>query len=198
MGNTTQKHREDYKILTNDVLKRFRFLTGFSEDFISREHQKFYATASNGRAKKSQIEELLHDYLPAGTRKHMKRLNDSLFSAIDTNDDGYIDFGEYLISLKFFQTESPIVKADFVFRIIDKDGNDRVTKKELEHILTCLQEFHKSLNDSGVTEMTTDGLKPATERLLQKLDQDNSGDISISEFVDGWFKDNTIRALFTF
>ncbi|CAF1930681.1 unnamed protein product [Rotaria magnacalcarata] len=198
MGNTTQKHNEDYKILTNDIFKRFHLMLGFSEDFIRTEHQKFYATANNGRSKKSQIEELLHDYLPPATRKHTKQLNNSLFSAIDTNDDGYVDFGEYLMSLKFFQTESPTERADFVFRIIDKDGNNRLTKRELEHILTCLQEYHKSLNDSGVTEMTNDGPKSATERLFQKLDQDSSGDINVSEFVDGWLKDNTIRTLFTF
>ncbi len=119
-------------------------------------------------------------------------------SAIDTKNDGYIDFVEYLMSIKFFQTDSPIEKADFVFRIIDKNGDHMVTKKELERILKCLQDYHKSLADIRVSDVISDGPKPAATAIVEKLDEDKSGTIGVSEFVDAWLKDETIRALFTF
>ena len=144
------------------------------------------------------MEELLGDYFPPAKRKHSKYLTDCVFSAIDTNNDGYIDFLEYLMSIKFFQTESPIEKADFIFRIIDKNGDNLVTKKELERILKCLQEYHKSLSNIHVTDVINDGAKPAANAVIEKLDEDKSGIIGVSEFVDGWLKDETIRALFTF
>jgi Ca2+-binding EF-hand superfamily protein len=198
MGNLICKHDEIYKILTDETLNHCRNITGFNDQEILNEHQKFFSVAHDGRLKKSHMEELLGDYLPLTKRKHSKYLTNCVFSAIDTNNDGHIDFVEYLMSIKFFQTESPIEKADFVFRIIDKNGDNLVTKKELQRILKCLQEYHKSLVDIRISDVISEGPKPAATTIIEKLDEDKSGVIGVSEFVDGWLKDETIRALFTF
>ena len=198
MGNLLRKHGELYKTLTDEILSQCRTTTSFDDDEIRSQHQKFFAVADDGRLKKSEMEELLGDYLPSTKRKHSKYLTACVFSAIDSNNDGFIDFLEYLTSVKFFQTESPIEKADFVFRIIDKNSDNQVTKKELERILTCLQEYHKSSSDVHVTEVISDGPKPAAHAIIERLDEDKSGLIGVSEFVDGWLKDETIRALFNF
>lgn len=198
MGHSLRKPGEYYKTLTDDTLSRLRIITGFSYDEIFAEHAKFFRVAENGGLKKSQMEQLLGDFIPSFKHKHIKYLTDCIFSAIDINDDGFIDFLEYLISVKFFQTESPIEKADFVFRIIDKNGDKQVTRKEIERLLKCLEDFHKTSSNARVTSVMNDGAKPAADIIIAKLDEDNSGTIGVSEFVDGWLKDETIRALFTF
>lgn len=198
MGNLFRKHGEVYQTLTDEILNHCRTITGFPDETIRNEHQKFFSVAEDGRLKKSHLEELLGDYLPSTKRKNSKYLTTCVFSAIDTNNDGYIDFVEYLMSLKFFQTESPIEKADFIFRIIDKNGDNLVTKKEMERILKCLQDYHKSLPDIRIADVIGDGPKPAATILVEKLDEDKSGVIGVSEFVDAWLKDETIRTLFTF
>jgi len=198
MGNLFRKPGEVHKTLTNELIVHCRTITGFNDEEIHNEHNKFFSVTEDGRLKKCHMEELIGDYLPSTKRKHSKYLTDCVFSAIDTNNDGYIDFVEYLMSIKFFQTESPIEKADFVFRIIDKNGDNLVTKKELERILNCLQNYHKSLTNVHAIDVISDGPKPAATAIVEKLDEDKSGVIGISEFVDAWLKDETIRALFTF
>src|SRR5215467_7287441 len=113
MGNFVRKQGELYKVLNDDTLSHCRNVTGFSDDEIHKEHAKFFDIAEDGRLKKPYMEELLGDYIPPAKRKRVKYLTDCVFSAIDTNNDHYIDFLEYLMSIKFFQTESPIEKADF-------------------------------------------------------------------------------------
>lgn len=198
MGNSTSKHANDYKILGTDVLARFRTLTGFQDDEILAEHKKFFSIARDGRLKKSQMETLFSDHLPATKHRHLKYLTRCIFSAIDRNGDGYIDFNEYLMSLKFFGVQSPVEKANFIFRIIDENGDNRVTKKELQHLLKCLQEYHKSLSNAQVSDITAHGPEPATDMLFENLDTDKSGFIGVSEFVDGWLKNETVRTLFSF
>jgi Ca2+-binding EF-hand superfamily protein len=198
MGNFLRKPDELYKTLTDDVLAHCRNVTGFSDDEIRKEHAKFFNIAEDGRLKKCYMEELLGDYIPPAKRKHVKYLTDCVFSAIDTNNDHYIDFLEYLMSIKFFQTQSPIEKADFIFRVIDKNGDNLVSKKEIERVLKCLEEYHKKSSNIHVTNVMHDGAKPAASAIIEKLDEDKSGLIGVSEFVDGWLKDETIRALFTF
>jgi len=198
MGNLFRKQGEVYKTLTDDNLSHCRNITGFTDEEIYNEHKKFFTVANDGRLKNSHLEDLLGHYLPQTKRKNSKYLTDCVFSAIDTDNNGYIDFIEYLTSIKFFQTESPIEKADFIFRIIDKNGDHIVTQKELQRILKCLQDYHKSLTNISVSDIIDDGPKPAATAIIQKLDEDKSGVIGVSEFVDAWLKDDTIRALFTF
>jgi Ca2+-binding EF-hand superfamily protein len=198
MGNLCRKQDAVYKTLTDDILTHCQHITGFDDEEIRNQHRKFFSVAEDGHLKKSHMEELLGEYLPPTKRKNSKYLTDCVFSAIDTKNDGYIDFIEYLMSIKFFQTESPIEKADFVFRIIDKNGDNHVTKKELERILKCLQDYHQSLADIRISDIINDGPKPAANAIIEELDEDKSGVIGISEFVDGWLKNETIRALFTF
>lgn len=198
MGNLFRKPGELYKTLTDETINHCQTITGFSEEEIRNEHQKFFSVAHDGKLKRSHLEDLIGDYLPPTKPKHSKYLTTCIFSAIDTKNDGYIDFVEYLMSIKFFETESPIEKADFVFRIIDKNGDHLVTQKELERILKCLKEYHQSLTDIRIADVISDGPKPAAQALIQKLDEDQSGKIGVSEFVDAWLKDETIRALFTF
>ena len=198
MGNLLRKHGELYKTLTDDILAHCHNVTGFSTDEILKEHEKFFEVAEDGRLKKPYLEELLGDHIPPSKYKHIKYLTNCIFSAVDSNHDGYIDFLEYLMSIKFFQSRSPSEKADFIFRIIDKNGDNLVTRKEIERVLKCFEEYHKNSSNSHVTKMMSDGVKPAANAIIEKLDEDKSGLIGLSEFVDGWLKDETIRALFTF
>jgi len=198
MGNYLRKHGELYQTLNDDVLEHCRRVTGFNDNQIRAHHSKFFAVTEDGRLKQSHMDKLLGDYLPAAKKKRSKYLTKCVFSAVDTNNDGYIDFLEYLMSIKFFETDSPVEKADFIFRIIDKNGDNLVTQKELERILKCLEEYHATSSIASVTETMSDGPKPAASAVIKKLDEDRSGSIGVSEFVDGWLKNETIRALFTF
>ncbi|CAF1394954.1 unnamed protein product [Adineta ricciae] len=198
MGNIIRKHGELYKTLTDDVLNQCCSVTGFTPEVIRKEHDKFFDVAGDGRLKKEYMEELIGDYMPQVSGKRLKYLTNCIFSAIDTNNDGYIDFLEYLMSIKFFQTESPIEKADFIFRIMDKNGDHLVTRKEIARLLECLEDYHKNSSNSSITSVMSGGVKPAANFVLAKLDEDKSGLIGMSEFVDGWLKDETIRTLFTF
>jgi len=198
MGNIVRKPDELYKTLDDQTVARCRTVTGLSDKEIRAEHAKFFDLAEDGRLKKPYLEELLGDHIPPGKYKHVKYLIDCVFSAIDTNNDRHVDFLEYLMSIKFFRTESPIEKAHFMFRIIDRNSDNLVSQKELERVLKCLQEYHKKTSNTHVTNVMNAGIKPAASAILERLDEDKSGLIEISEFVDGWLKDETIRALFSF
>lgn len=198
MGNFLQKDQQLYSTLNDDLLTHCQQITGFTEDEIRFEHERFFYIAPDGRLKKLYVEELLGDHIPNTKWKHIKYLIDCLFAAIDANSDGSIDFLEYLMSRKFFQTDSPREKADFIFRIIDRNGDNIVSKKDLERILACLEDYHRHSSNLHVIKMINGGVKPTADRILHQLDEDHSGLIDRTEFIQGWLNDETIRALFTF
>ena len=197
MGNHLHKPNDFYEVLTDDALKHCRTVTGFDNEKIRTEHAKFFDVANNGHLKRVHMEKIIGDLILPAKRKHARYLTDCIFLAMDTNDDGYIDFLEYLMSVKFLETNSPIEKAHFVFRVMDRNGDNQVTKNEIRRILQCLEEYHKETSNIDIQNTMTDDTKTISNAVIKKLDEDNSGFISASEFVDGWLKDKTIRTLFT-
>ena len=198
MGNILRKQTELYKTLTDEVVAHCRQISGLTDGEIRHEHARFFDLAEDGRLKKIYMEELLGDHIPAGKWKRMKYLIDCLFSAIDTNNDGYIDFLEYLMSVKFFQTESSAEKADFIFRIMDKNGDKMISGKDIQRLLECLEEYHRKSSNAHVLDAMSHGTKSATNAIVEKLDHKKSGLIGADDFTSGWLKDESIRALFTF
>src|ERR1700722_8356180 len=103
MGNILRRKDGTYQTLTDGLLEHCRNITGFSDDEIRAEHRKFFSLVNDGRLKKSHFNDVLGEYLSSTKKKYSTYLAHCVFSAIDTNDDGYIDFLECLISMKFFQ-----------------------------------------------------------------------------------------------
>ncbi|CAF0914060.1 unnamed protein product [Didymodactylos carnosus] len=199
MGNILhRKHGEHYLKLNDEMITRAKMTTNFNETEINEYHHKFFSIASDGKLKKSLLNDILGDYLPGDKKSRSKYLSDSIFKAIDQDDNGYMDFFEYLYALKFLTTESPIEKAEFIYKILDRNGDKIVTQKEIYRILKSLESYHQSINgnNSNVNEITANGSKQAANVILEKLDEDKSGSITPSEFMDGYLKDDTIRALF--
>jgi Ca2+-binding EF-hand superfamily protein len=198
MGNIQRTAHEFDGIPIDDVIDRCHQLTGLNHDNIRHEHQRFFHLAEHGRLKKVYVEELLADHIPDSKWKHMKYFIDCLFKAIDTNENGSIDFLEYIMTRKLFHTALPIEKANFIFRMIDRNGDQLITRKELERILKCLEEHHQQSTNRHVTHLMTDGIQSAVNTIVDKLDEHRSGVIDRTQFVHGWLNDETIREIFTF
>jgi len=92
-----------------------------------------------------------------------------LFSQIDSDGNGTIDFPEFLTmmarKMKDTDSEEEILEA---FKVFDKDGNGFISAAELRHIMTNLGE---KLTDEEVDEM------------IREADIDGDGQINYEEFV---------------
>ncbi|CAF1342519.1 unnamed protein product [Didymodactylos carnosus] len=190
MGNTLhRKHGEHYLVLNNEMIQRAKTTTHFNEQQIRNYHSTFFSVTKDGKLKKSSLNKLLDEYLPGDKKSRSKYLTDSIFNAIDQDENGYMDFFEYLYALKYLQSDVPIEKAEFMYRVLDRDGDKSVTRNELYKLLKCLESYHRAA--VGVDS------KEYANQVLEKLDEDKSGTITPSEFIDGYLKDETMRALFT-
>lgn len=94
-------------------------------------------------------------------------LND-LIREIDSNTDGSIDFPEFLTMMARKMRDSDSQAEIFeAFRVFDKDGDGKIDKGELKHVLTSIGE---KLTEEEVDEM------------LREADTNNDGVIDIKEF----------------
>lgn len=94
-----------------------------------------------------------------------------LFSLIDQNESGEIDFNEFLVGLWNVCTFDEESLLRFAFNLIDKDGSGYVDKDEVEQ---CVKDVHGTRYDRRLTAHI--------KKVLKKYDKNKDGQFSFDEF----------------
>jgi Ca2+-binding EF-hand superfamily protein len=101
-----------------------------SERDLIRSYRLFKKTDSNGdgRIQKSEFARAF--------KLEQDVFFDRLFSLIDTDESGYIDFREFVIVLGAFQLANATGRVRFAFRLLDLDDSGAISKDEFK---ACIQ-----------------------------------------------------------
>ena len=67
--------------------------------------------------------------------KDFSTMENTVFEAFDTNNDGVIDFKEYMIVFYILSYGTPEQKMMQIFRLCDLDKDGTVSKYELKYVL---------------------------------------------------------------
>eukprot|EP00826_Nyctotherus_ovalis_P049524 TRINITY_DN599_c0_g3_i4.p2 TRINITY_DN599_c0_g3~~TRINITY_DN599_c0_g3_i4.p2 ORF type:complete len:209 (-),score=72.37 TRINITY_DN599_c0_g3_i4:103-729(-) len=113
--------------------------------------------------------ELLEGYMKLGkTKKQAARIVDKIMNQIDLNNNGTIDYSEFLMANLRHEDITSSEKLKEAFKIFDKDGDGHITVKEIKEVLGG--------NDEAVAE------------LVKAADLDGDGQISFDEFTQMMMK----------
>lgn len=117
----------------------------------------------------------------AETLVRLRAVYDRQFSAIDTNDDGKVSKAEFQVS------------AALSFREVDLDGDGRATREEVMLVERLAEDARKKARDAHCrtnVDCNGDGVIDLEEfvgyetaRLMERLDQDNDGRITLQSFL---------------
>ena len=58
-----------------------------------------------------------------------------LFRSFDADNDGYVDFKEFIVGLCASGSDKPETKLKWAFKMYDEDGNGAITRKEMVGML---------------------------------------------------------------
>ena len=92
-----------------------------------------------------------------------------MISEIDSDDNGFIDFPEFLTMMARKMKENNNIKDEIheIFKVFDKEGNGFISVAELSHVMTSLGE---ELTEEEVKEM------------IKEADIDGDGQVSYEDF----------------
>ena len=94
---------------------------------------------------------------------------DAIFNKLDRNNNGYIEYEEFVraaVSKEYFIKENIL---RFAFRYFDKDNSGEIEFKEIKDL------FSKSIEDRSK-------LNETLEEIIKEVDINNDGKINFKEF----------------
>lgn len=125
MGNSTSSK------LSKEILEDLKLNTKFSQTEISLWYENFQKQCPSGRITPAEFEQIYARFFPdsdtAGYARHV-------FRSFDTNDDGTLDFKEYIIALHMTSSGRTTRKLEWAFSLFDVDKNGYINKSEVTEI----------------------------------------------------------------
>lgn len=125
MGNTTSS------ALSKEILDDLKLSTKFTETEISQWYENFQKQCPTGRITPEEFEQIYTRFFPESDAKSYAR---HVFRSFDTNDDGTLDFKEYIIALHMTSTGKTTRKLEWAFSLFDVDKNGYINKTEVTEI----------------------------------------------------------------
>ena len=171
---------EDSIGIYRDIGKKFEL----SEADLKREHRNFLEICPDGFMSKNTFVELSRRVL--GDK--VKQNSDSLFRVFDADDNGCIDFEEYMLALRASSLHSREEKLKWIFDVFDKDRSGTICPDEIESLLGAL--FDISGHDTS-----EDVLEEACKDVMDSVDSNGDGQITKEEFVGNALKSETITGI---
>uniref|UniRef100_A0A667Z3J7 Guanylate cyclase activator 1g n=1 Tax=Myripristis murdjan TaxID=586833 RepID=A0A667Z3J7_9TELE len=114
---------------------------------------------------------------------------ETIFRSFDTNRDNRLDFLEYVAALNLVLRGNLEDRLKWSFKVYDRDGNGRLDKQEVKHIIRVRTKFHVQRSNMDMTP------NEVCDRIFELVDQNKDGQISLTEFMEGAQKDEWLMDL---
>jgi len=176
--------------LTQKEIAMLRSTSKLSDKEIKLWHAEFLRKYPTGQFDKNTFNEAIKELYP---QDKTTTTVDALFNAIDTNNDGTVNFNEFLFFAAVNGHNGSLdERLDLMFDLWDVSNDGQIDQNELAHLISAIYDR------SGVKDRH--GEKNPHNRakaIIQKLDVSGDKKLSREEFVNGCKNDEIIQKFLT-
>lgn len=149
--------------------------TGMDREEVEVHYEKFLSNHKNGRISKRSFQALLQQSYPGAEPAVLTKLAQHIFRMYDTNQDGHIDFIEFMLALYIMNNGSAEANLKQIFRVFDINNDGAISLKELQKIV---KDLHKLLKDQ-----TDDSEENFAKIAFTEMDNNGDGKVDEEEFI---------------
>jgi Ca2+-binding EF-hand superfamily protein len=110
------------------------------------------------------------------------------FAAFDSDKNGFVDFGEFMIAYVATNSTDPREKLKYAFEMYDLDNNKVLDEHEIKQVVRSMFKL-LAVDEQNVN------FDRCIENIMSSLDVDNDSKITKSEFIEGILSDSYLNTL---
>eukprot|EP00002_Diphylleia_rotans_P032226 TRINITY_DN6750_c0_g2_i1.p1 TRINITY_DN6750_c0_g2~~TRINITY_DN6750_c0_g2_i1.p1 ORF type:complete len:178 (-),score=49.23 TRINITY_DN6750_c0_g2_i1:283-816(-) len=161
--------------LSREEVDKLQEATHFDAKELRAMHKQFYADAPNGEIPR---EDFLRTMEQMGIKDAF--LRDLVFNAFDENQDGSINFNEFILALSVMTRGTADEKLEFAFSMYDLDHNGCISKDEM---VVIMESFCKLVG--GLVSYGGDAYQTPTQfvdKFFNEMDENKDGVITLEVY----------------
>merc|ERR1712212_161550 len=148
--------------------------SGLDEAQVKEAFNAFVTEHPNGRMKPKEFTAMMSQALP---KKGASKMEKHVFRAYDTNNDGYIDFVEFMVIFYIMSDGTPEEVLGKIFRVFDGNSDGTISKKELKRLI---KDMFMMIKEENPEEASKEFITSST---FAEMDEDQNGKVTLEEFT---------------
>ena len=162
--------------------------SGKTEQEIKESFFAFLKDHPSGKINQEEFKELLKQALP---KKYVNTMAEHIYRMYDENQDGSIDFKEFMVIFYVMSegSEEEVLKG--IFRAFDTDGNGSLTLDEIKKLVKSIYRLLKKDDPNLESE------KFIADSTFAECDKDGDGKVTREEFIASCLDKGAFTTLLT-
>ena len=169
MGSSNGKpvvRQEDITALANS--------SGLEESQVKQYSDAFLRDHPDGKMKPKDFHDMIEKALPKLDTSNMEK---HVYRIYDTNDDGYINFTEFMMIFFIMSDGLPEEVLTKIFRVFDVNSDGTITQKEMAKLIRDMYSLLKEEDPSLATK------ELVAKSAFAEMDSDQDRKVSLEEFI---------------
>eukprot|EP00091_Calanus_sinicus_P000872 TRINITY_DN1082_c0_g1_i4.p1 TRINITY_DN1082_c0_g1~~TRINITY_DN1082_c0_g1_i4.p1 ORF type:complete len:196 (+),score=75.63 TRINITY_DN1082_c0_g1_i4:221-808(+) len=148
--------------------------SGLDEAQVKEAFNAFVAEHPNGKMKPKDFREMMSKALP---KKDASKMEKHVFRIYDSNNDGYIDFSEFMLIFFIMSDGTPEEVLTKIFRVFDVNSDGTITQKEMTKLIKDMYGLLKSEDPNLAAK------ELISKSAFAEMDKDQDGKVTTAEFI---------------
>eukprot|EP00090_Calanus_glacialis_P010244 TRINITY_DN1862_c0_g1_i4.p1 TRINITY_DN1862_c0_g1~~TRINITY_DN1862_c0_g1_i4.p1 ORF type:complete len:196 (-),score=70.00 TRINITY_DN1862_c0_g1_i4:205-792(-) len=148
--------------------------SGLDEAQVKESFDAFIAEHPNGKMKPKDFREMMSKALP---KKDAGKMEKHVFRIYDSNNDGYIDFSEFMLIFFIMSDGTPEEVLTKIFRVFDVNSDGTITQKEMTKLIKDMYGLLKSEDPNLAAKDLI------SKSAFAEMDKDQDGKVTTEEFI---------------
>eukprot|EP00092_Neocalanus_flemingeri_P081648 GFUD01102034.1.p1 GENE.GFUD01102034.1~~GFUD01102034.1.p1 ORF type:complete len:219 (-),score=76.40 GFUD01102034.1:244-900(-) len=161
-------------VLRDEDIAALSKSSGLDEAQVKESFDLFVAEHPNGKMKPKDFREMMSKALP---KKDASKMEKHVFRIYDANNDGYIDFSEFMMIFFIMSEGAPEEVLTKIFRVFDVNSDGSITQKEMTKLI---KDMYGLLQSEDPNLAAKDLIAKSA---FAEMDKDQDGKVTTDEFI---------------
>ena len=179
--------KQSSTFLSGEKLEFLKAYTRYDEATIKEFHKRFMKDCSTGELTRDKFVDL---YKMLICRGNAEKYCEHVFRTFDTDQNGVIDFEEFLLAMYVTSSGTAEEKLTWAFRMYDVDGNGTIDPDEMLKVVQAIYGMRRE----DATEPTSVADERA-RKIFLRMDENGDGQLTEEEFLRGCLEDDELSKL---